>query len=227
MVQPDVEILACHGWGLQPSFWDSLSSRLPEQVDFTGLNRGYYGKPVERSFEQGAHKKMLMTHSFGLFWCPEELLEEADHLIIFSGFLHFHPGDPDSEKRSRMTVRQMMGRFIEKPDEVLHKFYENLFSPGECALTPPVSVDHELLLDDLNRIQHDRISIERFRSIPAFTIFHGGEDAIVPKDLGRDLYQRLAGRSRYYEVKQAGHALPFTHSRICMNFLKPIIRAEF
>ncbi|MEX2600718.1 MAG: alpha/beta hydrolase [Balneolaceae bacterium] len=223
MIQHDIEILACHGWGLQPSFWDRLSRELPEQVQFTGLNRGYFGKPTSRSFGKGTRKKMLMTHSFGLLWCPEELLEAADHLIIFSGFLHFHPGGAEAEKRSRMVVRQMMGRFIEKPDEVLHKFYETLFYPSERALSPPVSVDHDLLLDDLNRIQHDRISIERFRSIPAFTIFHGGEDAVVPNELGRELYQRLAGRSRYYEVKQAGHALPFTHSEVCMNFLKPII----
>ncbi|MEX2368365.1 MAG: alpha/beta hydrolase [Balneolaceae bacterium] len=170
-------------------------------------------------FRQAKSHKIVMLHSFGLHWCPPDLISEADHLIIFSGFVDFHPVEDDAKRRSKLILQQMMGRFIEEPEETLLKFYENLFYPESRAWDPPVRMNHERLLEDLNRINNPRTSLESLRKIPSITLLHGEMDTIVSNKNARNLFHSLRFQCQYFEIKQAGHALPYTHARQCSKLI--------
>jgi pimeloyl-[acyl-carrier protein] methyl ester esterase len=116
-------------------------------------DRGYFGRENAPGFSDKAVRKIIMTHSFGLHWCPAGLLEEADHLVIVSGFISFHPEEPGERRRSKLFLRQMKSRFVEKPAEVLRMFYENVYHPEEVPVAVPAGCDHDRLLEDLeNRV---------------------------------------------------------------------------
>lgn len=200
-----------------------------EHVQFKAADRGYFEKPEPAGFSDKTDlRKVVFAHSFGLHWCPDEVLEKADHLVVFGGFLNFHPENEKQRKRSFLIVQQMLSHFVEKPKEVLRKFVENAFYPQKATRTDVNGdIDHEKLLTDLTRIQHDRLSEQFLHEIPEITIIHGENDKIVSNQKGRELYQKLRYRSQYFEIKKAGHAVPATHCKKCYALLKPFIEPKY
>jgi len=222
-------VIAYHGWGLSSEFWNKWIDLLSEDVRFDASDRGYSGSEnVVRFDDKAASKQILFVHSFGLHWCPHEVLSNADHLVIFGGFLNFHPESEKKKKRSHFFVQQMLSRFVDKPGEVLNKFLENVFypaNPDEQLLIG--DIDHDKLLADLTMIQHETQSVQILHEIPEITILHGESDKIVSNEKARKLYHNLRYRARYFELKNAGHALPYTQAEACYMFLKPFIEPEF
>jgi len=223
------EIVAYHGWGFQNKFWDAWNDLFSEHVNFKAADRGYYENPEQFGFSgEAVERKIVFAHSFGLHWCPDEILKGADHLVIFGGFLDFHPENEKQRKRSFLIVQQMLSHFVEKPHEVLQKFVENVFYPQKPErIDLRHKIDHEILLSDLTRIQHQRISEQLLHQIPEISIIHGENDKIVSNQKGRELYQKLRYRSQYFEIKKAGHAVPFTHYKKCYALLKPFIEPRY
>ncbi len=222
MPDPKIELITCHGWGLSPSVWDVWEELLPADVSVTHLDRGYFGEEKEAGFRYPGSRKIVMAHSFGLHWCPRQLVEQADHLIITGGFLSFHPDAPDEGRRSRLILRQMMSRFVEMPYEVLRDFYRNVWFPDRPSFDIPDKPDHDRLLHDLERLGSDHFPLMTLHRIPDVTIIHGEKDAIVHRTKGHELFNMLR-KSRYLEIKEGGHAAVFTHAGQCYRFLKPLV----
>ena len=232
------ELLTFHGWGFSSDIWQSWESYLPPDLRVQHAERGYFGEGGVPQFEEEGSHKVILTHSFGLHWCPRPLIEQADHLVIISGFLSFHPERELAERRSRLLFQQMMSRFVEKPHEVLAQFYRNTYSPSESPAAPYGEINgesageirggisHDRLLEDLGQLGTVRMGPEELHRIPALTLIHGEEDAIVSNRKGRGIYRLLNRRSRYLEVKHAGHAVPFTHPEICCKFLNPVLQHQ-
>lgn len=220
------ELITYHGWGFDSSIWKSWEERLSGSVELHHADRGYFGPASHPSFSTDPGRKVLIVHSFGLHWCPPEELERADHLVILSGYRRFHPSVGQEERRSQLTLRQMMSRFVEKPVEVVTDFYRNVYYPSECNRTVPEIRNHERLLEDLGEIDTKSLPEILIRRFPPVTIVHGGEDRIVPREKGRELFERLSPEARYLEVKHAGHAVAFTHSEECLKFLRPLLRFD-
>jgi len=225
----DSHIIAYHGWGLSSEFWSKWDSVLSHAVKFEVSNRGYIGPDqIIRFDSESPSKRILFVHSFGLHWCPHDVLSMADHLVIFGGFLNFHPDSERQSKRSRFFVQQMLSRFVDEPEEVLQKFIKNVYYPNMPDNRFVQSdIDHDKLLADLSMIQHETQSIQILHEVPEITILHGEKDKIVSNTKARKLYHNLRYRSQYFEIKHAGHALPHTHADECYSFLKPLIEPEF
>src|SRR5690554_1068123 len=105
MPEPDIELITCHGWGLSPAVWKEWEKFLPAEVQVCHQDRGYFRPKKNPRFRYGQSRKILIVHSFGLHWCPVDLLSEADHLIIAGGFVSFHPDHPEDDRRSRFVLR--------------------------------------------------------------------------------------------------------------------------
>ncbi|MEX0993989.1 MAG: alpha/beta hydrolase [Balneolaceae bacterium] len=215
------EIIAFHGWGLSDKFWNPWKKFIPSTISFKCANRGYFKQALSKKFQEKNSQKIVLIHSFGLHWCPVNLLRDADHLIIISGFLDFHPEEEGERRRSKLILQQMMGRFIEKPEDTLMKFYDNMYFPETCPWDPPTDLNHERLLEDLNRINDHRISLQLLQNIPSILLLHGEMDTIVSNNHARKLYHYLRFQSQYFEIKQGGHALPNTHPRQCFQLILP------
>lgn len=216
------EAIAFHGWAFDSGCWEPWNQLLnEEQVELECAERGYFGSgrmvPV---FSDESKPKVILTHSFGLHLCNKKHLGQANLLVIFNGFFEFHPVAAQYRRRSRMVVQQMIDRLQAQPRKVLEEFYKNTFLPQQ---PPPVSYGEasvEHLLEDLKRLNSSKADIAGVKKADKICILHGSEDRIVPHTRGRQLYELLGDRCRYFEIQDAGHGLPFTHTEECWQFIK-------
>lgn len=223
MAERKIEICTFHGWALSADIWLPWENHLPSDIYWKHADKGYFGNRADVSFSRGVDKKILLVHSYGLHWCPPALLKETDHLVILSSFLSFHPEEPEKFKRSKLLLQKMMSRFVEKPYEVLYDFHQNVYSPDACKPEFPDSLDHDLLLNDLDLLGESQISPNLLHQIPGITIIHGSSDKIVSKRKGRELYTVFNRRSQYLEIKGSGHAAGFIHARKSSMFMSPAL----
>lgn len=219
------EVIACHGWGFDASCWNGWKRYVEPDFDFRTFERGYFSADARSpEFSTDPGLKIVLAHSFGLHLCKKTNISDADLLIIFGGFIHFHPSAAQFKRRSKMILDQMISRFVNQPTQVLEKFYQNVFYPQNPWNVPDKEQNEELLLSDLKTLNNAVLNIETLKKVPKISILHGFDDGIVPRRKGRQLYNELRLQSKYFEIKKAGHALPFTHSDRCWSFVEPEIR---
>lgn len=209
-----------HGWGFDSDFWNPWTEFLSNYGSVENYDRGYFNNPKEVEIQGRMEPTVIITHSFGLHFVDDELLSQADLLIINNGFLHFHPHAPKYRKRSRLVLRQMIKEFEVNPDKVLQQFYQNCFAPDEVFWEHLGNFNHQLLLDDLERLHQSILDIKRLKKADKICILHGADDAIVPNQKGRNLYSQLNEKAKYFEMKDAGHALPYTQPGQCLEFVE-------
>lgn len=223
-----VEAVAYHGWGFDRSCWQSWKLML-EQIgcEFQAFDRGYFGRSAQPEFKNTVSKKILLAHSFGLHLCPISQLELAEILIVFNGFIEFHPSSHPARKRSQTIVRQMIDQFEKNPQLVLDNFWRKCYYP--LADYPNFAVQEsklnsDLLLADLNQLNQSMISIDLLNSIPQIFIFQGSRDRIVSPMKGQEFLADCSMNSQYFEILRAGHALPFTDLEECWSLLSPLLQ---
>lgn len=225
MAERAFHILAYHGWGFDPSIWQPLQNELEPFVQFEAANRGYFSDSFTPSWDGSSKtENLLLVHSYGLHWCNQEILQQADHLVIIGGFLKFHPESGQEHKRSKMVLRKMQSQFVDSPKKVLKNFYEKVFHPQKPKIDVPNNLCHDLLLSDLGDLDRDNRKNADIFDMNSITIIHGAEDQIVDNELARDMYSKLRLRSQYFEVKKAGHGIPFTHSSKIFEILNSLLQ---
>lgn len=223
MSKKNSQIIAYHGWGFDSNIWQPLRAEFEPYVQFDCADRGYFSDSSEPSWKNDSHtEKLLFVHSYGLHWCSKEIIQQADHLVMISSFLNFHPAEKNEYKRSKLVLRKMLAQFVESPRLVLEKFYEETFYPAEAELPVPSNLNHDLLLSDLSDLDQDNRKNARVFDMSSITIVHGAKDQIVSNEMARDMYKKLRLRSQYFEIKKGGHALPFTHNSKIFEILNSL-----
>ncbi|NGP86981.1 alpha/beta fold hydrolase [Fodinibius halophilus] len=220
----DCQFIALHGWGFDRHIWDHWETELSKYGNFQTYDRGYFDNPQEIKVDNSGGPVVLISHSFGLHWITKNLLEAADLLIITGGFLYFHPYAAQYKRRSRLIVQEMVNELEINPEKVLQRFYDNCFSPLEAEEIAYEELNLQLLLEDLQRLQDSRLDAEILKKVGKVCILHGSQDQIVPYKKGRQIYNQLQQYAQYFELKNAGHALPKTHHRQCLEFVTPEIQ---
>lgn len=216
------ECIAYHGWGFGASCWDPWEKILPDRLRFKTFNRGYLnGASINPAFTAKPGKRVIFTHSFGLHLVPPEQFKKVDLVVIFNGFIRFHPQAARFQRRSKLILQQMVKNFREDSGKVLKEFMENVYHPQRPPSGITGSEDEQKLLNDLRALGEVEIAVNRLKNARKICILHGSEDKVVPKIKGRELYNKLHERSTYFEVRDAGHALPFTHTERCWSFIEP------
>ncbi|MDZ7719393.1 MAG: alpha/beta hydrolase [Balneolaceae bacterium] len=219
------QVIAYHGWGFDPSIWQPLQEKMTPSAHFQAADRGYFSGSMLPSWDESLNsEKLLLVHSYGLHWCDSEVLQKADHLVIISGFLKFHPESGKEYKRSKFALRKMQSQFVDSPRKVLQKFYERVFYPQEPELDLPKNLQHDLLLSDLGDLDHDNRQNADIFDTNSITIIHGSEDKIVNNELARYMFSKLRLRSQYFEIKKAGHGVPYTHSSKIFEILNSLLK---
>lgn len=227
MSKKKYHVLAYHGWGFNPSFWQPLNELMEPHVRFETADRGYFSDSFYPSWDESSESEnLLLVHSYGLHWCGQKVLQQADHLVIISGFLNFHPNTDEEHKRSKFFLRKMQSQFVDSPKKVLQKFYERVFYPQEPKLAVPDNLRHDLLLSDLGDLDHDKRTNADIFDTNSITIIHGADDKIVDNELAREMFSKLRLRSQYFEIKKAGHAVPFTHSSKVFEILNSLLHIK-
>lgn len=222
-------IIAYHGWGFDQSIWKPMQSELPDHARLDLADRGYFSDPVDPEWEEKSDSEtenLLMVHSYGLHWCRDKIIANTDHLVILGGYLNFHPSDKKEYQRSKIVLREMLAQFVDSPEIVLEKFYEKVFYPVKPQMKVTDRLNHDRLLADLSDLDRDNRNNARIFDVNTITIIHGAEDQIVSNKLAREMYTKLRLRSRYFEIKEGGHALPFTHSSKIFEILNSLLQFQ-
>lgn len=220
----ETEIIAFHGWGFDSLVWKGWDDIFEQNTAFSVFERGYFGKAKHTPiFTASNAPKVIITHSFGLHQCPANLFKEADLVVIFNGFIDFHPIAAQYRRRSKLIVKQMLNTLQGHPEKVLEEFYKNTFKPDDPHSLPDGQPDLDLLTKDLRALNNRTLEVSMLKSVNNICILHGFEDAIVHRRKGRTLYDNFSKQGTYFEIKNAGHALPFTHRDQCRQFIEPEI----
>lgn len=218
----DCDIIAFHGWGFGPRCWKLWETNLSKFGTFQTYNRGYFGSSNGQIRLPATDRQtVLIAHSFGLHWIDETLLNNTNLLVILGGFLQFHPVAAQYKRRSHTILRQMINQFEVYPEKVLRNFYADCYAPQEVENEEIGELNHQLLLDDLEWLDGSSVSAEKLKNVNKICIIHGADDHIVPKRKGREISNQLSKKTRYFEIKNAGHAIPITHHTQCLEFIYP------
>jgi pimeloyl-ACP methyl ester carboxylesterase len=200
------EFILQHGWGLSSSCWRNWEKRLEKNFTVTLPDRGYFGLEKKIFDFQTKAQKILVSHSFGLFLFEKSVLDQADFLIIISGFTKFHPEEEREARRSRLLMKFMQKKLALEPEKLLTDFYNGHDLLGNLDLNPDVS----LLSKDLEKINTKAPDIESIQKIKKILIIHGKKDMVVPFSRGIYLKNYLSN-SNLIEFENADHALPFVY----------------
>ncbi len=217
----ECRFLTYHGWGFDSRCWQHWQKLLNGFGEFEHYDRGYFKDSAEPELKDNKEFLIVFTHSFGLHWCKEEIIRNTDILVIFGGFLQFHPQAAQFKRRSRLMLQQMINEFEVQPEKVLKTFYRNCYAPKDAPDIIIEDLNHNLMLNDLKLLHNSKLDIDLLKKTHRICIFHGADDYIIPKTKGREIYNRLQNRSQYFEIKMGGHALPFSHCEQSFEFLKP------
>ncbi|MGM0588923.1 MAG: alpha/beta fold hydrolase [Bacteroidota bacterium] len=222
-------MIAYHGWGFDAHCWDPYTSEIAASgldIQFHRADRGYSGREQSFSFDESDSINVVMAHSYGLHWCPSEQLQAADILIVIGGFLQFHPQTSQFRRRSKRMISRMIEQMHSNPEQVLDRFIENCYLPEPVKERPQwEKMNLMKLIEDLGRLNQSSLDADLLKKIPKLCILHGSKDRIVSKTKAREIYNRVYSSSRYLEVKEAGHAVPFTQPKRCWSFIEPELAA--
>ncbi|NJO41145.1 MAG: alpha/beta hydrolase [Cyanobacteria bacterium CRU_2_1] len=230
----NVEIIAYHGWGFDRTCWYPWKTLLLNKgFRFQLFDRGYFGNESNLTFNlpwqqrleelEIPSKRVILIHSYGLHLCPIEHLQLSDLLIIFSSFREFHPELEPFRRRSKVVLDQMKQQLNKTPEIVLNTFKAKCYHPQLWQPIAHSACNLDLLVQDLEHLGTSSVNIELLQSLPKVIIFHGVDDRIVSIEKGQELFETLEANSDYFEIKGAGHALPFTHLKACWSFIDPFI----
>lgn len=221
--QLNLEIIACHGWGFDSGFWENWQEILPDGVNFKTADRGYFLEEKRPKFSNEPVHKILFLHSYAVHWCPQNIMDESTCIVIFNGFKRFHPKDEKGKKQSKRLLDAMISEFDKKPKEVLTKFWHNAFSPEKKRNLPGFKFDEKILLQDLKNLHTSTFEIDRLKNGKPIISLDGGNDKILQTARGKTFTEFTDGNAVYHFIKEAGHALPVTHSQDCWSFISAMI----
>jgi pimeloyl-[acyl-carrier protein] methyl ester esterase len=231
-----VEIILQHGWGFDSRVWNSwipqLCALTRTVIVHTG-ERGYYGAPaLAPTFVDSKSYKVVVAHSLGFHLLRPEVLAEANAIYLLAGFLSFHPEDQLSNKRSKRITRAMREKLCQNPNAVLRDFLKLCYASNKdlsnrenavplCTVASEEFVDKQRLLEDLDILDHNDLLSEAatIKEDATLCLFHGTADRVVSPDKSIEIATVLHN-AKLVLLENATHALPTTHSALCVETLK-------
>jgi len=213
MTRHQVEIIAFHGWAHDVHCWDSLKLYFPDEIRLTTWDRGYFGLPNEIvGFQATTSPKILIAHSFGLHFIPEELIQQADGIVFCSTFVSF--GKEKILKRMHDSMKTNMGY-------VLSQFHANCAYPLQSDWRMPRNFSGKLLLDDLEQLSTSIFDPEKIKTDLPLLMLSGDSDRIVDKENIHNLAKLLA--MNVVTVPKSGHGFIYTRPEITANHILKFI----
>ncbi|MEA5511372.1 alpha/beta hydrolase [Crocosphaera sp. UHCC 0190] len=210
------EIITYHGWGFDKSCWNNWQETLSKDYQFKVFERGYFGDEILHKFDNDGTNKIIFAHSYGLHLCPQEQLEKADLLILFSSFDYFHPYHEKQQKRSKYALELMINEFQEHPQKVLEAFHKKCFYPLPYIPNNHSIIHWDKLSQDLIALDSSQINLEILKKVPEIYIIQGTKDRILSLSHAQKFAKKLSKNSQYYEIEGVGHTLPFTDMKYCL-----------
>lgn len=226
----NTEIIFYHGWGFDSQAWNAWIAELGNGPDIkcSTPDRGYFGNPqVTKAFAPDAERKVVVAHSLGLHFVPDEVLRECDMLVLVGAFLGFHPPDEIGRKRSQRILKLMKAKLQHDSLRLVQDFWTDCYNLDDkrVQLLPPGHVDADRLEQDLDFLDSNEIHIGALEGIPTVLVVNAGMDRIVHPSRLHEL-QSFVDEDKFFFLEDAPHAVAFTHSDVCIEILSSYINRK-
>jgi len=173
------------GWCGFPSLFGSFAERFDFIVPFCG----YDGQDVVK-FLETSQGKNLVCWSTGANLALKAKRLEFENIVLVAPFIRFTDYTPER------VLKLMIKKFRTNPDAVINDFIKAC----GCSLSAVVS-EYGGAGEGLEYLLNSGEGIQE--SMPAMTILHGTEDAIVNISAGREIAERFG--AKFFPVETAGH----------------------
>lgn len=215
-MEKQIEIIAYHGWGFSGKIWDALGRLLPETVELKKADRGYFGEEQSFDFTDSADVKIVFTHSFGLHWCPDEVITKADHMVVLNGFAQFAHLKDVTDNRRLNILDAMIVAMEQDPSGLLKQFYLN---SGLTAQNIPTTdfIHAQRLKRDLEVMKTSSFRCEASKKVQ-WIVIDSSDDRIIPGLRGKQLAEALPSSS-VFVLETSDHAVPVTKTEECIRIL--------
>lgn len=215
-MEREIEIHAYHGWGFDSSFWNPFKEVLPSEIILKRADRGYFGGEFFPEFDTKSKVKVLFLHSYGLHWCPDPELEQADFIIVMNGFNTFHPLEWRKKNHSKKVLNMMLKQFKASSRAVLTQFRKNCFYPEATEIELNNWMNTSRLYSDLKALHKVKFKLPKLDKAK-WIVIDSVKDKIVAGKRGQELLVRED--FSYKSFDNAGHGFPFLNSEDCWSYL--------
>jgi pimeloyl-[acyl-carrier protein] methyl ester esterase len=204
------------GWAIGTEHYSVLSAHPSEIYNFGFFSDKTSGLPPVFDSQIGniCSSPCIMTaHSLGSILAFGKISElpAIKALVVYSGFAKFAKDGGNSSGQPVEIIQSMKKQLERNPAGLLKSFYRNMSSPSQYEFHVPATINIPVLdagLDILLNCDF-RAKLSEIK-IPVLLI-HGENDRIVNVEIAEDLAGNIRF-SRLHVFKNAGHAVPFTHS---------------
>jgi len=216
------------GWAVDTALYTAVSESPDVVYDFGFFSGKASGLPPVFDSEiknMCASPCIITAHSLGSILAFRKIsgLRNVKALIVCSGFAKFAKAADNLSGQPAEAIQAMKKQLRSNPAGLLKSFYRNMSFPSKHEFNVPETLDIPALDAGLDILLgcDCRASLAEIK-IPVLVI-HGREDRIVNVKMAEELAGNIRF-SRLHVFKNAGHAVPFTHSnesrKITEKFLK-------
>ena len=204
------------GWAMPAGVYTAVSGNQAKVYDFGFFSERFSGLPpvFDSEMEDMCGSPCIITaHSFGSVLAFGKIhdLHKAKALIVYSGFAKFAKADDNLSGQPAEAIQAMKKQLTNNPSGLLKSFYRNMCFPSKCEFNVPETLNVPALDAGLDILLNCdcRAKLAEIK-IPVL-IIHGAQDRIVNVKTADELAGNIRV-SRLHVFKNAGHAVPFTHS---------------
>ena len=216
------------GWAIDTKLYTAAFGNRDEVYDFGFFSDKPSALPPAFDYQitDICNSPCIMTaHSLGsiLAFGMIPVLSNVRALVVYSGFAKFAKGDGNLSGQPAETVQAMKKQLLSNPSGLLKSFYRNVSSPSKHEFNVPAKLNVQVLHAGLDVLLNCDCRAKLVEVKIPVLIIHGGQDRIVNVKAADELAGNIRF-SRLHVFKNAGHAVPFTHSNesktITEKFLK-------
>lgn len=209
-----LNLLFCHGWGFDASFWDPLATLLPEFPQHRD-DAGYFATPHTPEIEG---RYIAVTHSFGTMRLLAAPPAGLVGLVAVAGFDRFTAA-PSFPGAARRVVDRMVSAVEQAPATVVKDFR------ARCGDHRPVGdLIAAQLRDDLLRLRDgDQRDAAAALDVPVLSL-QAAHDPILSLAL-RECVFAAAPRVARRTHPAAGHLLPRDEPEWCAEAIRSFAEA--
>ena len=216
-------LIFCHGFGLDPRFWDPLRPFL-QVFDLSFMDLGYFGPPVLPDLscrpKSPGERWVGVGHSLGLL----KLLSQhwpLDGVMGLNGFVDFLGHAPVLRARRMAEWQTLLAHFHRNPRATLENFYKRC-GVASCAPESPGL--------QMERASGDLVFLKTPLLPPRHTpllLLGAGDDVVVPREVLEDNVNHLQAQGykavRLHLLPHGSHGLGARHPEEVTSLLKEFI----
>lgn len=212
------------GWGTPIKYYSDYCNTQTEIIDYGFFAKNSlfnFKKPISEIKKICSEPCIITAHSMGsmLALKAAQISRNVKGLILFSPFARFSQENPDYPLGQPVKNIDGMRQHLKfNAERLLRSFYRTMTAPERLVMEVPQILNPPALLAGLDFLAAFDCRAELAKiQIPVF-IFQGKKDLIVNLEIVIGLTEKIKF-SELHIFKNAGHALPFTHSKKCKKIM--------